>query len=79
MTDDVKRPRHYEGDGVTTCDVAMRSMMHGVSVSPDVAYWWGCALKYVFRWPWKGGMQDLKKARECLARIIELEGGSVDD
>lgn len=40
-------------------------------VPPMVAYWWGCAAKYVWRWPYKGATpseraRGLRKAVECL-------------
>ncbi len=72
--DSVRNPRHYEGDGEVTCDRAMASMMYGADVTNSTAYWWGCAFKYVWRWPLKNGLEDLLKARECLDRIIEEVG-----
>ena len=82
MFDPVKEPRHYAGDGTTTCKVAMKSMMNGVRtfiadreevsyefVPPMVFYWWGCAFKYIWRWPRKNGLQDIDKAIECLTEM----------
>lgn len=71
MSDPVKAPAHYEGDGVTTCKVALRSMMHKSPLLDNAAcYWWGCAFKYLWRWPFKDGLKDLKKCRECLDELI---------
>lgn len=69
--DDVKRPYHYEGDGVIQCMDAMESMMYHSCVDGSQAYWWGCAFKYLWRWPHKLGLKDLKKARQCLDYLIE--------
>lgn len=69
MSDPVKAPSHYAGDGVTTCKVALRSMMHNTALVGDKSYWWGCAFKYVWRWPHKNGAQDIDKAIECLTEL----------
>lgn len=72
-------PKHYEGDGDITCADAMESMMvppvDGYGLSPMGYYWWGCALKYVWRWPHKGGKKDIEKAIDCLTRLLPEEGG----
>ena len=34
----------------------------------------GCAIKYLSRWREKGGLQDLKKARHYLDKLIEMQG-----
>lgn len=79
MTDNVKQPRHYEGDGVITCKDAMRSMMHGMETNAaPVVCWWGIAFRYLWRWPWKGGVEDLRKCRESIDIMIdeiEARGG----
>lgn len=83
LFDDVKRPFHYEGDGKISCMDAMKSMMHNSETDACVAYWWGCAFKYLWRWPNKNGVEDLKKARQCLDYLIdeleEDEHGERDD
>lgn len=68
--DEVTRPSHYCRGGMECKDV-LAAMMDGVEVPPLVAYWWGCALKYLWRWTQKGRTpseraRDLQKARECL-------------
>ena len=75
MNDTVKHPRHYEGDGRITCKDAARSMMHGVHFCERfsvIAGWWFTAFRYIWRWPHKGGVQDLKKCRECLEIMIDM-------
>ena len=73
MNDNVKHPRHYEGDGRITCKDAARSMMHGVNFCGPfgvMAGWWFTAFRYIWRWPHKGGVEDLRKCRECLDIMI---------
>lgn len=38
----------------------------------------GNVLKYVCRWREKNGVDDLRKARHCLDRLIELESENND-
>ena len=73
MSDPVKAPAHYEGDGVTTCEVAMKSMTHNVVMDIHAAHWWQTAFKYVWRFPKKGRpIQDIDKAIECLTKLRGL-------
>lgn len=72
--DPVKCPAHYAGDGKIACMDAMRSMMAGyVEEGADgmAAYWSLTALKYLWRWPGKNGVQDLEKARQCISYAID--------
>lgn len=65
----VSAPKHYIGDGHIECKDAMRSMLAGydrANAKSAVAYWMTTALKYIWRAPLKNGLQDLKKARECI-------------
>jgi len=39
-----------------------------------LGYFEGNVVKYVSRWRKKGGVEDLKKARHYLDKLIELEG-----
>lgn len=76
----VKAPQHYAGDGEVECKRALKSMLHhatdpGAKLGADAIYWWGCAFKYLWRWPWKNRRQDLAKCRQCLEYLEEeLEG-----
>lgn len=38
-----------------------------------LGYFDGTALKYIARWRHKGGVEDLRKARHFLDKLIELE------
>lgn len=51
---------------------ALESMMCNAEVSAPEAYWWGCVFKYLWRWPLKNGLQDLRKARQCLDYLIDV-------
>lgn len=69
-------PLHYMGDGKITCKDAMDSMMYDFHYKGVIGYWWGCAFKYLWRWPYKGIREDLEKAKACIDYLIEsLPGG----
>ena len=69
MSDIVKAPAHYMGDGEVECKRAMQSMMTNTAFVGTAMYWWGCAFKYIWRWPHKNGVQDIDKAIECLTEL----------
>ena len=41
-------------------------------------YFVGCITKYVERYPFKNGIEDLEKARQFLDKLIELEKSTVE-
>ena len=45
-------------------------------VGNDLGYLEGNIVKYVSRWKDKGGVDDLKKARHYLDKLIEVNNGS---
>jgi hypothetical protein len=49
----------------------MEAMSEGAKVAPHAAYCWQNAFKYLWRWPYKNGLEDLKKCRWYLDRLIE--------
>lgn len=65
--DAVRSPAHYEGYHMQARD-ALLGML-----GPDgaVSYWQGCALKYLWRWRNKGGVEDLRKAQRCIEYMVE--------
>lgn len=69
--DEVKNPVHYNGDGEVQCKRAMKSMLSAVPLwmSGDTVYWWGCAFKYLWRWPNKNKVKDINKAIESLENM----------
>ena len=75
MPDEIKRPRHYMGDGNIECMDARRSMMTGADVTNEQAFWWGNAFKYLWRWPRKNGRADLLKAQRCIEYLLEVTDG----
>jgi hypothetical protein len=69
--DVVNNPPHYN-EGTIECIDAMKAMADGVlNVSAHEAYCWQNAFKYLWRWPYKAGVEDLKKCRWYLDRLIE--------
>ena len=71
-------PPHYMGDGKITCKDAMDSMMHNFHHRGVTGYWWGCAFKYLWRWPYKGVREDLEKAKACIDYLLECLPGGED-
>lgn len=66
--DVVNHPQHYQSEtGLETIDVieAFTFDLKGIE-----AVCTGNILKYVCRWPQKNGLEDLKKARWYLDRLI---------
>lgn len=70
--DSVSKPAHYAGHTGIECKTAMESML---GTDAYTAYMQGCAFKYLWRWRDKNGIEDLKKARECIDNVIRaIEG-----
>jgi hypothetical protein len=44
-----------------------------------LGYFDGTVLKYIARWRHKGGVEDLKKARHFIDKLIELEEKRAED
>ena len=71
--DPVTRPSHYAGHTGIECKAAMESML---GTDDYVSYMQGCAFKYLWRWRDKNGVEDLRKARECIDNMVRaLDGG----
>lgn len=74
--DNVNSPSHYKLDGL---DIESKEVVKAV-LGPMGYVHWACgnAMKYIFRWEKKNGLEDLKKARKNLDFAIEtLESGDV--
>ena len=69
-SDNVNHPSHYNQSGIECID-AMKAMTEGTTVDPHAAYCWQNSFKYLWRWSYKNGLEDLKKARWYLDRLIE--------
>lgn len=63
----VNEPPHYR-QGAVECITALHSAL---GKEGFIAYCQGAAMKYLWRWRHKGGMQDLHKARWYIDRLIE--------
>jgi hypothetical protein len=62
-------PSHYKQGGIECIEAIKAATGDGF-----VGYVWGNVLKYLWRWPKKGGVDDLKKARWYLDRLIKEAG-----
>jgi len=69
MTNDVQvGGNHYTSKSVQPWE-AMESWM---SEEAFKGYIWGNVIKYMARWEDKGGVEDLKKAKHYLDKLISL-------
>lgn len=67
MTDTVDHPAHYTSGSVETID-HIRDMLTAEGYEGYLA---GNVLKYMARYRYKGGVEDLRKAQWYLARLVE--------
>lgn len=67
--DYVNHPPHYTRGGIE-CIQAIEAATVGLE-GPE-AYSTGAAIKYLWRWKWKNGTEDLQKARWYIDRLIAL-------
>lgn len=68
--DMVNSPPHYSFSDIECID-AMKAMAKGSNVPAHESYCWQNAFKYLWRWPYKSGLEDLKKCRWYLDRLIK--------
>ncbi|WP_200849491.1 DUF3310 domain-containing protein [Enterococcus sp. CSURQ0835] len=68
----VNHPSHYNTGSFEVIDVIDDVAMHSGYVVDEMFYV-GNVLKYVMRAPHKNGLEDLKKARWYLDRLINKE------
>lgn len=66
-SDPVNHPDHYNQGGIECID-AIEAATSGLS-GPE-AYSTGAAIKYLWRWKWKNGKEDLQKAAWYIKRLI---------
>lgn len=69
-SDNVNSPAHYKRGGMECID-AIRALCEGLDGVE--AYYVGNILKYIWRYKFKNGVEDLKKARHYLDWLIEQE------
>lgn len=65
MTDNVNSPAHYTAGRVETIELIKETLGNDF-----VGYCRGNVLKYVARYEYKGGIEDLRKANWYLNRLI---------
>jgi hypothetical protein len=69
-TDMVNSPAHYNKAGIETIDI-----IESVTGDGFETYLQGNILKYICRYKYKNGVEDLEKARWYLNRLIETQIG----
>jgi len=62
--EEVTTPKHYEGLGITPLEYITANELDFIE---------GNIIKYVTRYPYKGGVNDLLKARTYLEKLIKIE------
>lgn len=67
MTDNINSPAHYTA-GKVECIDAIEAATTGL-VGAE-AFCTGAAIKYLWRWKRKGGVEDLKKAQWYIERLL---------
>lgn len=73
--DAVNHPSHYCQDGIECIDV-IKATIKGMSAFD--AFCQGNAMKYLFRWQFKNGAEDLKKAKWYIDKLIEIQESSAN-
>lgn len=69
--DIVNHPAHYCAGGIECIDAIAAAL--SCQKDPMAAWLTGQIMKYIWRWPLKNGLEDLKKARFYLDRLIKDE------
>lgn len=67
--DPVNHPAHYTAGGIECIDAIAAALTS--QNDPMAAWLTGQCLKYLWRWPLKNGLEDLKKTRFYLDRLIK--------
>lgn len=65
-----ENPDHYDGRFGVTCLEAIRNAFSDEELR---GFLWGNIIKYLWRWPKKNGLIDLKKARWLIDQLIQIE------
>jgi hypothetical protein len=68
LTSDAVNPSHYKQGPIECIEAIKAALGRGF-----ISYLWGNIIKYLWRWPNKNGVEDLKKARWYLDRLIREE------
>ena len=68
--DNVNSPQHYQGKvECIDCIESATAGLNGIE-----AFCTGNAIKYLYRWKRKNGIEDLKKAKYYIDKIIRVNG-----
>lgn len=70
MEDVVNHPKHYNQSGIECIDAIKAATGVGYEY-----YLQGNILKYIWRYQYKNGVEDLKKAQWYLNKLIEVKNG----
>lgn len=73
MPDNVNHPSHYAA-GKVECIDALESATEGLVGIEAICT--ANAIKYLWRWRYKGGVEDLKKAEWYIDHLIQRLGGT---
>ena len=65
--DNVNHPKHYCKGGLECIQVIKAQL----TPEQNIGYLYGNVLKYMWRWPEKNGIEDLRKAKHYLEWLIE--------
>ena len=71
MVDNVNNPKHYNQAGIECIDAIRAATGDGFE-----SYLQGNILKYLWRYRYKNGAEDLKKAQWYLNKLIEVTDAS---
>ena len=69
MTDMINHPPHYNQNKIETIDIILDITKN---LPGDQAYLVGNIIKYMSRYHFKNGVEDVEKARFYINRLIEL-------
>ena len=79
-TNEITRPAHYVFD--KPCEevrdvikdrlTQMSDLVEYEEDLGDLVYDYSNAIKYLLRWPFKNGLKDLYKTKECVEELIEI-------
>lgn len=74
--DTVNSPSHYTQGGIECIDAIAAAV---TGLTGEEAYDTGAAIKYLWRWKHKNGVEDLEKARWYINRLIRQQEVPADE
>ena len=74
LVDNVNNPSHYNQAGIECLDAIAAATDNGYEY-----YLQGNIIKYLWRYRYKNGVEDLKKAQFYLDRLIKAKEGQDDE